>query len=360
MKILALMSGSSLDGLDIALIDISTIGNSSLEWNIVEKDLIAYDSNWRNKLINLPLESALSYVKTKAAYSLYIAKMVNEFIIKYNLFPDLIAWHGHTIFHLPELKISEQIGEGGIMAGITNTKTITDFRITDISINGQGTPLVPIVEQLLFPGYEYYLNLGGIANISIHQENKIFAYDVCPTNQLLNHLSMQIDKPYDNNGENASKGQVDYNLLKKMSQFDYYNKKYPKSLDNNWIRDTYFPLFNGSTTLINDKLATANQFILDKIYNELKISQRIFFKQRETRLFVTGGGTHNGFLIQNLYQRLKELNIELIVPPKEIVDYKETILMALMGYLRVNNKTNVLASVTGAKRNTIGGAIYLP
>lgn len=360
MKILALMSGSSLDGLDIALIEISTLNNSKLDWTIFQKDLIAYDLNWKNWLIKLPTESAKSYVKKKAAYSKYIAKMVNQFILKHNLSPDLIAWHGHTIFHFPDLNISEQIGEGGIMAGLTNIKTITDFRITDISLNGQGTPLVPIVEQLLFPGYEYYLNLGGIANISIHQKDNISAYDVCPANQLLNHLSMLIDKPYDDNGAIASRGNIDFNLLKSMGQFDYYNNKHPKSLDNNWIRDTYFPLFQKSKISINDKLATTNQFIIDQLYQEFKISQQIVFKHKNTRLFVTGGGTHNSFLIQNLSQKLKTLNIELIIPSASIIDYKETILMALMGYLRVHNKHNVLASVTGAKRNTIGGAIYLP
>ena len=265
MKILALMSGSSLDGLDIALINISTI-NNSLEWTIEEKDLLAYDTHWKNKLLKLPKESAINYVKAKATYSVYIANLVKDFIRKYNLSPELIAWHGHTIFHLPTLNISEQIGEGGIMAGITNIKTITDFRITDIAINGQGTPLVPIVEKLLFPGYEYYLNLGGIANISIHQNENIFAYDVCPTNQLLNHLCLQIGLQFDDKGILASQGQIDEKLLKKMYQFDYFDKKYPKSIDNNWIREAYFPLFTESNISTRDKLSTVIQFIINILF----------------------------------------------------------------------------------------------
>lgn len=359
MKIVALMSGSSLDGLDIAYMEIIQ-ENTSINWNLIVAELSPYTAIWKDRLFSLPKESALTYVMTKADYSVLIADTVKKFILSNKLSPDIISWHGHTIYHRPLDFLSEQIGEGGIMASITGVKTVTDFRINDIALGGQGTPIAPIVEEYFFQNYDYCLNLGGIANISIRTENKIAAYDICPANQLLNYLCIPFQKEYDENGNLARKGNCDPGLLSLLGEEEYYSLSFPKSLDNNWIREVYFPILDKCSISNEDKLATVVRFICDMIIKDLIELQKTWFNKDNTKLLVTGGGSHNLYLIELLKLELSVINIELIVPSKNIIDYKETILMGLMGYLRIQEKSNVLSSVTGATKDSIGGAVYLP
>ncbi len=359
MKIIALMSGSSLDGIDIGYIEIQSI-NSDLKWKMLNKQLSPYSDEWVDRLYNLPNESARNYALTKASYSGLVADEVKKFIEKYKLKPDIIAWHGHTIFHFPEHMVSEQIGEGGIMASITGVKTITDFRINDIALGGQGTPIAPIVERYLFKGYEFYLNLGGIANISMHTSENILAYDICPANQLLNELCIPLNLEYDKDGELAKNGNSNNELLSSLKNFEYYKMDAPKSLDNNWIRKNYFPLLKHVDISQSDKLSTVVDFINDMIFVEMKTMKSEYFSDDPISLLVTGGGAHNKYLIDKLRDKLSSIGVTLVLPEKDIIDYKETILMALMGYLRVTKQNNVMSSVTGSSHNSIGGGVYIP
>lgn len=351
-NIIGLMSGSSLDGLDIAFCEFDLTESDNIQWNIVEARTYPFSEKWQLRLEKLPEQNALTYAKTHTYFGHYMGELVNKFIEETNLQPDFIASHGHTMFHYPNQMMTSQIGDGAALAVITGFPVIADFRTHDIALGGEGTPLAPTVDKYLFPEYDFLLNLGGIANLTYQSKNKRIAYDITPCNQILNALANLLNKEYDDNGILAKSGNMLPKLEQVLNKFPFYNKPFPKSLDNQFIINHFLPkvlLIEGS---INDKLHTCCKVFGKQIatnINDLSIDN--------SQLLVSGGGAYNTFLIDCIKEHLNS-NIEFTIPSSLIINYKEALLMALLGLLRIENRTNCFSEITGASNDSIGGAIY--
>ena len=338
------MSGSSLDGLDIALVEFR-----DEEWSICETIGIAYSKDWEERLRRYHELSATEYITLTYDYAHYIGQLLKSTFSKLNVKAEYISFHGHTLVHNPDQGYTEQIGNGGIIAGITGIPTLVDFRSQDVATGGVGTPLAPLLEVNYIKGHDYYLNLGGIANITSVNDGVVSAYDVCPCNQVLNHYSLMVGLPFDKDGIIALKGAFIQELSDYFSSYDYFQQSPPKSLDNNWIRTVFVKDIPDGT--VEDVLHTYCIWIANCIAGQVKSSSN-------SKLYSTGGGSHNTFLMSQLRNILAEKNCELIIPSKEMVDYKEAILMAALAKNYLEDKPNVLSQVTGSLRDGIGGALY--
>lgn len=349
------MSGSSLDGLDLAYVHLhETAGRWNYE--IVAADCYSYSAEWRERLKNAHGLNALDYQLLHTSYGHYIGAGVNRFIETHNLFHKvhLIASHGHTTFHMPERKMTAQIGDGAAIAALTGLPVVSDLRAMDVAFGGQGAPIVPIGEKLLFPDYDLLLNLGGIANISFKAEGNYTAFDICPANRVLDMLANKAGKEFDMNGELASAGTIDEKLLQELNKQSYYSMPHPKSLSNDFGTDVIFPLINKYNLSVEDMLRTYVEHIVEQTEDAVNKLQAV-----KGKLLVTGGGAFNEFLINRLRETLSPLQIEVIVPGNDLIAYKESLIMALIGVLRWREEYNVLSSVTGARRNSVGGALWL-
>ena len=346
---LGIMSGSSLDGIDLAMCDF-WIENSHWQFKIVQATTYPYPEEWRLKLFSLPSKSHQVIKEADIEFGMYIGNIVNRFLNHYKLKPDLIASHGHTIFHEPEKGYTLQIGDGQSIAKNAGITTINDFRSKDIELGGQGAPLVPIGDELLFKEYDFCLNIGGIANISYNDKNQRIAFDVCPANQLLNYLSMQLGAPYDKNGTFARLGKLNSKLFNLLNTDAYYVKSIPKSLSNQYVQEEFIPKLDTLNASIEDKLYTVAKHIAFQIDRSIRP-----FKGK--KILVTGGGAHNNFLADAISM---ETNKELLIPVNEIVDFKEALIFAFMGILKSIGKVNCLSSATGALRNSSCGVIHHP
>ena len=352
-RAIGLMSGSSLDGLDIAYVEfLENAGKWSYE--ILAADCYEYPVEWIERLKNAIELDARDYLLLHTDYGHYIGEQVNRFVETNNLQykVGLVASHGHTTFHEPGNKMTGQIGDGAAIAAETRLPVVSDLRALDVAFGGQGAPIVPIGEKLLLGDYDYFLNIGGIANISLNAENYI-AYDICPANRVLNMLAQEAGKQYDSEGQMARGGVVIDALLNELNALDYYNQPYPKSLANSFGVDVVYPIVKKYGASINDLLATYTAHIAQQIKNAVAAASN------EKKLLVTGGGAFNTFLIESLQEVLKEKNVSVVVPDENLVKYKEAIIMALIGVLRWREEYNVISSVTGAKRASIGGALWL-
>jgi len=270
--------------------------------------------------------------------------MENLFV---SLFKKIILVYGHTIFHQPNNHLTTQIGNGANITAITKLPVICDFRSTDVALGGQGAPLVPIGDELLFSNYDYCINLGGIANISYKKDKQRIAFDICPVNMVLNYLSQKIGFNYDDKGKMASKGKTDKELLDKLNKLNYYKNTSPKSLGIEWIEKEIFPLLNTSKISFEDQLSTFVAHIV------LQISKTISGTNK--KIIITGGGAYNTYLIEQLNKATKN---QIIIPSKEIIEFKEALIFAFLGVLRWRKEPNCLKSVTEAKNNNVGGCIY--
>lgn len=346
MVICGVMSGSSLDGLDIAIVDFQ---NSDDHWNIIHTYLISYSDEWEQNLRDFHTLDARSYIRFKYDYSHYVGQLINDFLTKINLDVEYISFHGHTLVHSPEKGFTEQIGNGAIIAAKTGIPTFTEFRNYDITLGGQGTPLAPIVDVHLFGGYDYYLNLGGIANITSIDDERITAYDICPCNQVFNYFAQLLDHKYDKDGHLAREGDFDERLHHSIGLHPYFTANSPKSIDNNWVRDVFIPSLGN--TSYDSILNTYMEWMTSHIADQIKILSN-------SRMLVTGGGTHNTYLIELLSEKLQLKNCELVIPTIEIIDYKEAILMAFLAKRYLDRKCNVLHTVTGAERSSISGSLH--
>ncbi len=356
-KVIGLMSGSSLDGLDIAFVQLQENGG---KWNyeILNADCYEYDSNWIKKLKNAVDLSALDYQLLHTEYGHYLGKQVNLFIEKNNLHHQvsLISSHGHTTFHVPQKLMTAQLGDGAAIAAETHLPVVTDLRAMDIAFGGQGAPIVPIGEKLLLGDYTYFLNLGGIANISANINDSFVAFDVCAANRVLNMLAEEKGFAFDDEGKIAAAGNINDNLLQKLNALEYYKLPHPKSLANDFGVETVFPIIKQSSLPIEDAIRTYVEHIVHQIKNAIVSCQ---LTTDNCQLLVTGGGAFNSFLMNRLKDVLLEMNIEIFIPEENLVKYKEALIMSLMGILRWREEYNVLSSVTGAKKNSIGGALWL-
>ncbi|MEO7394739.1 MAG: anhydro-N-acetylmuramic acid kinase [Chitinophagaceae bacterium] len=357
-RAIGLMSGSSLDGLDIAFVELQ---EQAGKWNyeIVQAECYTYSDEWVKKLKNAIILSAKDYQLLHCEYGHYTGRQINKFIEEYQLQYKVavIASHGHTTFHMPANQMTAQLGDGAAIAAQTKLPVVTDLRALDVAFGGQGAPIVPIGEKMLLGEYDYFLNLGGIANISLNTEQYI-AYDVCAANRVLNMLVNEIGKEYDDGGQIAATGTVNNELLEKLNTLTYYKQPFPKSLANDFGTDQVFPLIKNSHLEIRDAVRTYTEHIIFQICNAIQSLENNNLQNTNHKLLATGGGALNTFLIQQLSEQLKPLNVELVVPAKKLINFKEALIMAFIGVLRWRQEYNVLSSVTGATRDSIGGALW--
>jgi len=342
---IGLMSGTSLDGLDIVAV---IFNNQNKKWNfeIIEAETISYEKEWLYKLKSAPTLSGEELTQLHSEYGRYLGLKTLKFIKKTEFKPDLISSHGHTIFHQPDKGYTLQIGNGADIAAIANTLTVSDFRTGDVAMGGQGAPLVPVGDKLLFSEFEYCLNLGGFANISFNKNNKRIAFDNCPVNFVLNRFAEKHGLSYDINGDLGRQGSINIELLDKLNHIPYYHYSSPKSLGREWVEQEFFPILDRFKIAETDKLRTVYEHIAFQICSILS---------GKGKMLSTGGGTFNTFLIE----RISDLTTtEIIIPSKEIINYKEAIIFAFLGVLRVKRINNCLASVTGAKKDSCGGIIF--
>ena len=405
-KVIGLMSGSSLDGLDIAYVHLSPAPNQKSpparggwEFQFVHTDCYAYPAGWRERLAGAVKLPARDYLLLHAEYGHWLGEQVLRFVAAHGLEyqVQLIASHGHTVFHEPAQRMTAQLGDGAAIAAVTGINVVSELRAMDVALGGQGAPIVPVGEGLLLGEYVLLLNLGGIANVSAQSTGAgpaaqggsagRVAFDVAPANRVLNELAGDAGLPFDNGGLLAASGKVDEVLLEKLNALPYYGQTYPKSLGNEFGLETVLPLVRGAGLRVADGLRTYVEHLAAQIGRAV---EGLGFSGGKgpagesggkgadpagesggdgaaghegagpaVKILVTGGGAHNGFLVERLRARLAELGVDVVVPEKALVDYKEALVMALIGVLRWREENNVLASVTGASRDSIGGAVWI-
>lgn len=356
-RAIGIMSGSSMDGLDIAFAEFTETGGK-WSFEIIAASCVEYEMEWLQQLNAAADMSAKDYLLLNTAYGHYIGNKINNFIELNDLQHrvNLVASHGHTVFHFPNKKMTAQLGDGAAIAATIKLPVVNDLRSIDIAFGGQGAPIVPIGDKLLFGDYTYLLNLGGIANMSVNKEGNYTAFDICAANKILNFLALKLGFPFDAEGTLAAKGKINDALLQQLNAIDYYKISGPKALDNSFGTSTVLPIIEKANLITEDALATYTEHIVQQISAALlqNISAAI-----NPQLLVTGGGAFNTFLVQRLKEVLLPLQIIVVVPDSTVVKFKEALIMALIGLLRWREETNVLAAVTGASQNSISGALWL-
>jgi len=345
LKAIGLMSGTSLDGLDICF---AQFWKENSKWNfkIVKAETLPYPKDLEDQLKNSIHLSSPDLLALNCDYGYYLGKAVRNFIEKNQLEKiDLIASHGHTVFHQPQRKFTLQIGDGRAIKTVTEIPVIYDFRSQDVLLGGNGAPLVPIGDEMLFSEYDACLNLGGFSNISFKINNKRIAFDIAPVNIVLNNLAQNFNQNYDENGDLARKGNINQDILAKLNSLEFYNLPHPKSLGIEWCHENVYPLFSGIEAL--DILATFTEHTaeqISKILNENQLKNVLF----------TGGGTYNQYLIERIKTKTES---EIIIPEKQIIDFKEALIFAFMGVLRWNDEINIISSATGSLHDHSSGII---
>lgn len=346
-SVIGVMSGTSLDGID--LLHCTIKAGTSFSFEIHTASTYAYSPVWKEKLAHAhtwPLD------KIKALdedYTILLSEFINKFINDNNVSAlDFIASHGHTILHQPENQFTYQIGNLSKLAKLTAQKIICDFRVQDVELGGQGAPLVPIGDRLLFGEFDACLNLGGFANISFEKDNQRIAYDISPVNKVLNPYANKLGKEFDESGSIARASVVNMELLAQLDQLQYYSKPWPKSLGIEWLEAEFLPLLNLAKSGSEEIIATCTQHFAHQIAKAISGHKRVLF---------TGGGAFNTYLMELISA---ETNAELILPAPGIINYKEALIFALLGVLKDRGEINVLSSVTGASRDHSSGKVFLP
>ena len=420
-KVIGLMSGSSLDGLDIAYVHLQERAATSQlpktwDFSLLHTACYPYSEGWMQRLASATALNALDYQVLHVEYGHYLGEQVLRFVEEFGLHyqVQLVVSHGHTTFHWPARQLTAQLGDGAAIAAETRINVVSDLRAMDLALGGQGAPIVPIGEKLLLPGYEYFLNLGGIANVSHHGAaavreaaaaagggQKFLAFDVCPANRVLNALAALEGRAYDDGGGIAATGAVDNVLLQQLNALSYYGLPYPKSLANDFGTDIVLPLVlrvmdeRGLSVAV--ALRTYTEHIAVQIERAVEklgggdigasgsgaggvggaaaagrvggvgasggaggvgavAEVEAAVKAAKPRMLITGGGAHNTFLVERLRHKLA---VDVVVPDGKLADFKEALIMALIGVLRWREENNVMASVTGASRDSIGGAVWI-
>lgn len=337
--VLGIMSGTSLDGIDLAICIFTK--NQGWEYKIEKSNTLKYPISWKSKLATLHTRNKAIVEQTDIQFGQYIGETINTFLNGEKV--DFIASHGHTIFHQPENNYTLQIGCGKTISQATKITTINDFRSLDVSLNGQGAPLVPIGDLLLFPKHKYCINLGGFANISIKKNDKIIAFDICPANIVLNNICKELAIEYDYNGNISREGKIVPTLLQQLNQLDFYIKKAPKSLGREWVEEHISPILKNHKP--ENLLCTFCEHIAIQIGK---------FVADESALF-TGGGVFNSFLMERITFHSKA---KILLPNKELIEFKESLIFAFLGVLKIRGEVNCLKTVTGADIDNCGGIIH--
>lgn len=348
-NVVGVMSGTSLDGIDLALINFKF--EDSWTFKIITAETVDYTKDWTTKLKTLVNYTKPELKSLDIEYTAYLANTINVFLEKNNIFSvDAICSHGHTALHKPENKLTYQIGNLPSIAKITNQLVVCDFRIQDVELEGQGAPLVPIGDELLFSNYTFCINLGGFANISTTLNKNRIAFDICPLNIVLNKYVSNLGFNFDDKGEIAKSGSINKALLKELNALSFYKKNYPKSLGLEWVNKNIFPLIDSYKLSTPDILRTFVEHIAIQI-------ETVINTKTKASILLTGGGVFNSFLISRINSRT---NNKIEIPSKEIIEFKEALIFGFLGVLKLRNQVNCLASVTGAKKNHASGVIFHP
>jgi anhydro-N-acetylmuramic acid kinase len=360
-RVIGLMSGSSLDGLDIAYVELEESGGK-WTFTIPAAACRPYPEEWLQRLGGASRLHALDYQLLHADYGHWLGKETVQFMeeigLQYKV--GLISSHGHTSFHVPG-RMTAQLGDGASIAAETGLPVVCDLRAADVALGGQGAPIVPMGEKLLWPTYSNFLNIGGIANITGHLSGRYIAFDVCPANRVLNMLAGLKGMAYDDDGKLAASGMVNAALLDRLNGLDYYGKEYPKSLANEFGTDTVYPMIRDAGLSVEDSLATMVAHIARQVGLAVIRMRKVKDNSIESggRMLVTGGGAFHSTLVGRIRHELSSLSMEVEVAEPLIVNYKEAVVMALLGVLRWREEETVLSSVTGAIRGSIGGALWM-
>ena len=347
-NVIGVMSGTSLDGVDLAHIKFH-LENKKWTFEILESKTISYSQSWINEL-----KLAVDYSETKLEnlnkeYTKLLASIISTFIKNHKIESlDALCSHGHTILHQPENGLTLQIGNLPEISSLTQQTVICDFRVQDVKLGGQGAPLVPIGDRILFSEYDYCMNLGGFSNVSFEQNEERIAFDISPVNTVLNFYANQLGLNYDDKGKISRTGKVNENLLNKLNSLDFYEQKFPKSLGFEFVKGTVLPLIEKYEIPIEDKLRTFTEHIA--------FQTALALPRKKGRMLITGGGVYNDFLLERIQTHLPEMKI--IIPSSEILEFKEALIFALLGILKLRSEINVLSSVTGAKKDHSSGKIY--
>lgn len=359
-NVIGLMSGSSLDGLDICFAQIEeTRGKWSA--NILNADCYPYDNEWMKKLRQASQLSVPDFLRLHTEYGRYTAQLVNRFIEQNELQHKVhfVASHGHTVMHDPQSHTTFQLGDGASIAAGLSLPVISDLRAIDVALGGQGAPIVPIGDRLLFGDYPMLINLGGIANISIRKaDNHYIAFDMSVANQALNLLAQKMGKEFDESGAIAASGVLLEAELLALSEQAYYAKAAPKSLSNELAMSLVQSFLENETYTVEDRMHTMVHFISERIKQSIEQNWPEGSVGHQ-RLLVTGGGALNTFLIKVLSNKLNSIGVDIVIPDAQIVAYKEALVMALIGTLRWREEVNVFAQQTGASKDSVGGAFWI-
>lgn len=347
-NVIGVMSGTSLDGVDLAHVNFE-INNNKWSYQIFECDTISYSNEMISKLKNGIHFSKTELSELNIEYTNLLGNSISEFIDKNNISNlDAVCSHGHTILHQPENGFTLQIGNLPEIAKITNEKVVCNFRVQDVLFGGQGAPLVPIGDKILFSEFDYCLNLGGFSNISFEKNNERIAFDISPVNTVLNFYANSFGLEYDDEGKISESGNISVALFDELNKLDFYQKAHPKSLGFEFVKETVIPILESYSISTEDKMRTFTEHIAFQIGKILE--------QKTGKLLITGGGVYNEFLIERIKNYLT--TIEVIIPDEKTIQFKEALIFALLGVLKLRNEINVLASVTGATHNHSSGEVF--
>ena len=352
IQAIGLMSGTSLDGLDVCC---CTFRQQAGKWSFHIDCAKGYSYPDAMKQIlgtGAQTMSALEFITFHSSYGKFLGERVNEFMQEFGVHPDIIASHGHTIFHEPQKRIMYQIGDGAAIAAETRIPTVSDFRRLDIMLGGQGAPLVPIGDRLLFADYDFCLNIGGFSNISFEQDGRRIAFDISPVNYVINHYCRQIGLEFDRDGEIARQGNICQELLDELNGMDFYHQSGPKSLGREWVETLVYPMLERYGLSMENMLRT---FYEHAAWQISRIITARPLPAGNGKLLITGGGAFNKFLIERIDALCP---CEIVIPSRQIIEYKEALIFAFLGALYMADTPGCLASVTGATTDNIGGMLF--
>jgi anhydro-N-acetylmuramic acid kinase len=332
--------------LDIALCEFSLTA-SGWDYEILQATTIDYDEQWQQRLREVHQTDAMTFWRTHVEYGHFLGIQVKEFLRTSSTLPSVICSHGHTVFHQPISGFTMQLGAGDAIAAETGLTVVSDFRSGDVALGGQGAPLVPMGDRLLFGKYGACLNLGGFTNISFEKNGKRIAFDICPSNIVLNRLAGLLGEQFDRDGLLAANGKVNAGMLRQLNKLPYYYINPPKSLGREWLENEFLPMLDQEHSAAEDLLRTCIEHIGQQVGRALEGMDM-------TTVLVTGGGAHNVFLMKTI--RKNSLH-EFILPDRLVIDFKEALVFAFLGVLRITNRINILSSVTGSSGDHSGGAL---
>ncbi|HWS60973.1 MAG TPA: anhydro-N-acetylmuramic acid kinase [Flavobacterium sp.] len=347
-NVIGVMSGTSLDGVDLAHIQFH-LENNKWSFEIIENDTIGYSQYWINQLKSAVDFSEKQLKKLNEEYTKLLATIISSFIEKHKIKNlDAVCSHGHTILHQPLNGFTLQIGNLPEIATLIRQTVVCDFRVQDVKLGGQGAPLVPIGDRILFSDYDYCMNLGGFSNVSFEQNGERIAFDISPVNTVLNYYANQLGLKYDDKGLISKTGKINTDLLNELNSLVFYQQKFPKSLGFEFVKEIVLPIIEKYKISIEDKLGTFTEHIA--------IQTALALPRKKGQMLVTGGGAYNDFIIERIQHYLPEM--EIIIPSAKILEYKEALIFALLGLLKLRGEINVLSSVTGANKDHSSGEIF--